>query len=136
MDRPQYIGNNVMATVMIVDDSSVMRKAVSNIITKHTGHTVVGEAVNGEDAVKKYEVLKPDIVTMDITMPVMDGITAVYHIIKKYPDANIIMLSSEGQRKNVLSAIRNGAKNFLLKPLRPSKIRDAIDHIVDNTFFA
>lgn len=122
-----------MATVMIVDDSAVMRKVVANIINKHTEHTVIGEAVNGEDAIQKYTALKPDVVTMDITMPVMDGISAVYHIIQSHPDANIIMLSSEGQRKNVMSAIKSGAKNFLLKPLRASKVRDAIDYLVKDT---
>lgn len=114
-----------MARIMIVDDSMFMRVTLKNILTKE-GHEIVGEAENGEDAVARYAELKPDIVTMDITMPKMDGIAAVREIIGQDPNARIIMCTAMGQKNMVLEAIQAGAKDFVVKPFQPERVVEGI----------
>jgi len=114
-----------MKTMLIVDDSSIMRRILKNIVTKN-GYEVVGEAVDGKDAVKKYKDLKPDIVTMDFIMDEMDGLEALSRIIGINPDANVVMVSSMGQELIVRDAIILGAKNFLLKPFDEKQIMEAL----------
>lgn len=106
-----------MKKVMIVDDTMFMRTSLRMILERN-GYEVVGEAENGKIAVTKYSELKPDIVTMDITMPEMDGITAVKEIIALDKNAKICMISSLGQEKIVVEAINAGAKNFVIKPFK------------------
>ncbi|HPQ37135.1 MAG TPA: response regulator, partial [Synergistaceae bacterium] len=93
------------------------------------GYTVVGEAANGAEAVEKYEKLQPDIVTMDITMPGVTGVEAVQRIVKKDPEARIIMVSAMGQQSMVVEAIRAGAKDFIVKPFNAERIVDAFRKI-------
>ncbi|MFA9558179.1 response regulator [Evansella sp. AB-rgal1] len=112
--------------ILVTDDAKFMRMQLKDILTK-IGHEVVGEAENGEDAIHKYNELKPDIVTMDITMPERDGISALKEIKKSHPDANIIMCSAMGQQGMVLEAIQNGAKDFIVKPFNATRIKEAID---------
>lgn len=114
-----------MARIMIVDDAMFMRVTLKNILTKE-GHEIVGEAENGEDAVARYAELKPDIVTMDITMPKMDGIAAVREIIGQDPNARIIMCTAMGQKNMVLEAIQAGAKDFVVKPFQPERVVEGI----------
>lgn len=114
-----------MATILIVDDSTVMRKKIRAMLTQ-AGHTVVGEADTGQHAIHEYAKLQPEIVTMDITMPNMDGIEAVRKIIESSPNAQIIMLSGEGQKGMVLEAIKNGAKNYIIKPIDERKFLQVI----------
>lgn len=118
-----------MARILIVDDSSIARRNLSNILTD-AGHTVVAEAPNGELAFKEYERHQPDIVTMDISMPMLDGIGAVKKIIKKYPDANIVMISALDQKHMVLSAIQCGAKHYIIKPFTAAKVLSVIDEVL------
>jgi DNA-binding NarL/FixJ family response regulator len=118
-----------MARILIVDDSSIARRNLSNIFTD-AGHTVVAEAPNGELAFKEYERHEPDIVTMDISMPMLDGIGAVKKIIKKYPDANIVMISALDQKHMVLSAIQCGAKHYIIKPFTAAKVLSVIDEVL------
>jgi two-component system, chemotaxis family, chemotaxis protein CheY len=118
-----------MANILIVDDAAFMRMMLKNIITE-LGHTVVGEGANGQQAVNLYQELKPDLVTMDITMPEMDGIAAVKEIRSKNPDAKIIMCSAMGQQALVLEAIQSGAKDFIVKPFEKDRIRDAITRVL------
>ncbi|MFZ2958690.1 MAG: response regulator [Candidatus Ozemobacteraceae bacterium] len=115
--------------VMVVDDSMVMRVMLKQLLTKN-GYEVVAEAVNGADAVAKYPLSKPDLVTMDITMPDMDGITAVKEIIKLDPNAKIIMCSAMGTMDKVKAAILAGAKNFLVKPLQPEKVLTTVQLVL------
>jgi len=118
-----------MATkVLVVDDAAFMRMMLSKILTEN-GYTVVGEAANGAEAVEKYEKLQPDIVTMDITMPGVTGVEAVQRIVKKDPEARIIMVSAMGQQSMVVEAIRAGAKDFIVKPFNAERIVDAFRKI-------
>ncbi|AIG27604.1 response regulator [Brevibacillus sp. 7WMA2] len=111
--------------VLIVDDAAFMRMMVKEILTKN-GFTVVGEASDGAQAVEKYKELGPDLVTMDITMPEMDGITALKEIRKLDPNARVIMCSAMGQQSMVIDAIQAGAKDFIVKPFQADRVIEAI----------
>jgi len=118
-----------MAKIMIVDDSSMMRRNLKKIISE-AGHEVVAEVSNGSDACTTYEEYMPDLVTMDITMPYLDGIEAVKTIKEVFPDANIIMISAHGQEDKIYKAIKAGAKGYIVKPIRPSKVAQVIDQVL------
>ncbi|NQX58673.1 response regulator [Paenibacillus qinlingensis] len=115
----------MMAKILIVDDAAFMRMMLKDILTKG-GHEVVGEAENGRVAIQKYQELKPDIVTMDITMPEMEGVEAVKEIRKKDANAKIVMCSAMGQQGMVVQAIQAGAKDFIVKPFQGDRVLDAI----------
>jgi two-component system, chemotaxis family, chemotaxis protein CheY len=115
--------------VLIVDDAVVMRMMIKGILSKN-GYDVVGEAQNGAEAVEKYDALAPDLVTMDMVMPEMDGITAVKQIVASHPDARIIMCTSMGQQALVVEAIQAGAKSFITKPFQPPKILETIQKVL------
>ncbi|MFC0213596.1 response regulator [Paenibacillus chartarius] len=114
-----------MAKAMIVDDAPFMRLVVKNIMLE-LGLEVVGEASTGEEAAKLYPIVKPDIVTMDITMPDMNGIEAVQQIMKLDPAAKIIMCSAIGQHRMVLDAIHAGAKDFVVKPIEKKRFIESV----------
>ncbi|NLB17493.1 MAG: response regulator [Syntrophomonadaceae bacterium] len=111
--------------VLIVDDAAFMRMMIKDILTKN-GYAVVGEAENGLNAVEKYAEYMPDLVTMDITMPEMDGISAVKEIKKNDPNARIIMCSAMGQQAMVIDAIQAGARDFIVKPFQPDRVLEAV----------
>ncbi|KGX93162.1 chemotaxis protein CheY [Pontibacillus halophilus JSM 076056 = DSM 19796] len=111
--------------ILIVDDAAFMRMMVKDILTKN-GFEVVGEAQDGAQAVEKYKELTPDLVTMDITMPEMDGIAALKEIKAMNPDAKIIMCSAMGQQAMVIDAIQAGAKDFIVKPFQADRVIEAI----------
>ncbi|WP_418790232.1 response regulator [Phosphitispora sp. TUW77] len=113
------------ARILIVDDAAFMRMMIKDILTKK-GYQIVGEAENGSVAVEKYKQLKPDLTTMDITMPEMDGITAVKEIREFDSNANIIMCSAMGQQAMVIDAIQAGAKDFIVKPFQPDRVLEAV----------
>jgi len=106
-----------MKKVLIVDDAALMRCAIKNML-QNNGFDVVGEAEDGMEGVKKYKELMPDIVTMDITMPVMTGIEALQTILKFDPAAKVVMISAMGQESFVKEAVMNGAKSFIVKPFK------------------
>jgi two-component system chemotaxis response regulator CheY len=112
--------------VLIVDDTKFMRNILASILKKKD-LDVVGEAVNGREAVEKYKQLKPDLVTMDIIMPEVDGIQAVKEIMKIDPKARILMCSAMGQQALVIEAIQAGAKDFVIKPFQPTRVMEAVD---------
>ncbi|GAA0317288.1 chemotaxis protein CheY [Bacillus carboniphilus] len=116
-----------MATIMISDDAMFMRMQLKDILTK-LGHDVVGEAENGLEAIEKYRELKPDLVTMDITMPETNGVEAVKGIKEVNPNATIIMCSAMGQKDMVVDAIKAGAKDFVVKPFDPKRIQEAVEN--------
>ncbi|SHG57941.1 two-component system, chemotaxis family, response regulator CheY [Thermosyntropha lipolytica DSM 11003] len=116
--------------ILIVDDAAFMRMMIKDILTKN-GYEVVGEAENGQVAVEKYQELKPDLVTMDITMPEMDGITAVKAIKAIDPNARIIMCSAMGQQSMVIDAIQAGARDFIVKPFQPERVLEAVSKAID-----
>ena len=111
--------------VLIVDDAAFMRMMIKDILSKN-GFEVVGEGANGLQAVEKYKELKPDLTTMDITMPEMDGISAVKEIKKFDPQAKIIMCSAMGQQAMVIESIQSGARDFIVKPFQPDRVLEAI----------
>ncbi len=115
--------------VLIVDDAIVMRMMIKGILSKN-GFEVVGEAQNGAEAVEKYKALAPDLVTMDMVMPEMDGISAVRRIIADDPQAKIIMCTSMGQQALVVEAIEAGAKSFITKPFAPPKMLEIIAKVL------
>ncbi|NMB02625.1 MAG: response regulator [Firmicutes bacterium] len=115
-------------TVLITDDTAFMRMTLKNVIEKN-GYTVVGEAADGEQAVALYKELKPDMVTMDITMPKMDGITAIKEIMKVDPQAKIIVCSAMGQKPMVIEALSAGAKDFLVKPFDAERVVESLRKI-------
>lgn len=111
--------------ILIVDDAAFMRMMIKDILTKN-GYEVVGEAQDGSVAVEKYKELRPDLVTMDITMPEMDGISALKEIKKFDPNAKVIMCSAMGQQAMVIDAIQAGAKDFIVKPFQADRVIEAI----------
>ncbi|MED4531292.1 response regulator [Metabacillus fastidiosus] len=118
-----------MARILIVDDAKFMRMTLSNILNKGS-YEVVGEAQNGMEAVEMYRELKPDLVTMDVTMPEKNGVEALKEIKEEFPDAKIIMCSAIGQQKMVVEAIEAGAKDFIVKPFDESRVIEAITRVL------
>ncbi|MED4603204.1 response regulator [Paenibacillus validus] len=118
-----------MANIMIVDDAAFMRMMLKQMITEF-GHQVVAEAQNGIEAIAAYEKFRPDLVTMDITMPDMDGIEAVKNIKSIDAGAKIIMCSAMGQQGMVLQAIQAGARDFIVKPFQKDRVGEAISKIL------
>lgn len=112
--------------VLVVDDSLITVKKLSSMLTA-LGHKVVRTAATGVEALAAYEAYKPDLVTMDITMPDMDGIEATQRIRARFPEALIIMVTSHGQEKMVLDALKAGAKGYVLKPFKEDKLREVIE---------
>lgn len=118
-----------MKKVLIVDDAAFMRMMIKDILEKN-GFEVVGEASNGIEAVNLYKKERPDVVTMDITMPDMDGIEAVKEIRAFDESAKIIMCSAMGQQSMVMDAIKSGAKDFIVKPFQADRVLEAIRKVV------
>ena len=114
-----------MARVLVVDDAAFMRKVVSDALSRG-GHEVVGEAADGAEAVVRYQELQPELTTLDITMPDMDGLAALREIIAIDPRARIIMCSALGQESKVLEANKAGAKDFVVKPFKADRVLDAV----------
>ncbi len=115
-------------TVLVVDDSKTSRKMLSDVLTR-MGLEVIGEAVNGEDGFLKYKELRPDIVTMDITMPVMNGLESLLLIKHEDENAKVVMITAAGQKNNLMQAVKAGAEEFLTKPLEEDEIRRVIGEI-------
>jgi two-component system chemotaxis response regulator CheY len=111
--------------ILIVDDAAFMRMMIRDILTK-SGYEVVGEAQDGAQAIEKFKELHPDLITMDITMPEMDGITALKEIRKLDSNARVIMCSAMGQQSMVIDAIQAGAKDFIVKPFQADRVIEAI----------
>lgn len=117
-----------MKRALIVDDGAFMRLLIKGMLTKN-GYEVVGEAEDGLIGVEKYKQLAPDFVTMDITMPNMDGLEALKQIISIDSGANVVMISAMGQEANIRAAIINGAKGFVVKPFDESTFLSVIESI-------
>jgi len=114
-----------MARILVVDDAAFMRKMVTDALTKG-GHEVIGEAGNGTEAVEQFQSLKPDLTTLDITMPEKDGLSALKDIMAMDPSAKVIMCSALGQESKVLESIKLGAKDFVVKPFQADRVLDAV----------
>lgn len=116
--------------VLIVDDAVFMRTVLKKMLTEEN-YEVVGEASNGHEAIKKAQELQPDVVTLDITMPEMDGVTALPEILKASPNSKVIMCSAMGQQPMVVDAIKNGAKDFIVKPFQKARVVQAIENVMN-----
>lgn len=118
-----------MAKILICDDSAFMRMMLRKVLVDK-GHEVVGEAGDGLQAVQMYRQLSPDLTTMDITMPKMDGIEAVRHIHEENPLARIIMVTAIGQRSVITDALMAGASDFIVKPFEPAQVSETIEKVL------
>jgi two-component system chemotaxis response regulator CheY len=116
--------------ILIADDLQFIKLVLRDLVEK-AGFRVVGEASNGEEAVELFQEKRPDVVLMDITMPKMDGLTALKKILKIDPGANIIMCSALGQQTLIVQALQMGAKDFVVKPFRPDRVINSIKKILD-----
>ena len=117
-----------MNTIMIVDDSKTSRSMLKNILVEH-GYKIVAEAENGQEGYEKYCEFKPDFVTLDITMPIMDGIETLVKIKEFDPDAVVIMVTAAGQKQKMLEAIKLGAAEFVTKPFETGQIISILESI-------
>lgn len=111
--------------VLVVDDAAFMRMMLKDILIKN-GYEIAGEAANGQQGYEKYMELKPDIVTLDITMPDVDGLKCIKMIRGADPKAQVIMCSAMGQQAMVIEAIQSGARDFIVKPFQPDRVLDAL----------
>ena len=116
--------------ILIADDLQFIKLVLRDLLEK-AGFRVVGEASNGEEAVELFQDKRPDVVLMDITMPKMDGLTALKKILKTDPGANIIMCSALGQQTLVVQALQMGAKDFIVKPFQPERVINSIKKTLD-----
>jgi two-component system chemotaxis response regulator CheY len=112
--------------VLIVDDANFMRTIVKDTLTPY-GFEICGEAVNGNEAVLKYRELKPDLVTMDITMKEKDGLEAAREILQEDPQARIVMVTALGQEKMLMDSLALGVKDFVVKPFEMQRIVSAVE---------
>ncbi|MGL4800535.1 MAG: response regulator [Cellulosilyticaceae bacterium] len=115
-------------TFLVVDDAAFMRTVLKKMLTE-AGYEVLGEAGNGMEAIQLAEQLKPDMMTLDITMPEMDGLQAIEGILRVSPDTQIIMCSAMGQQSKVVEAIKKGAKDFIVKPFEKTRVLQAISKV-------
>lgn len=135
MDKtPLIIGRSLlmstkMANILVVDDSLFIRKMIGDMI-QEAGHTVIGEATDGNEAMMQYLNLKPDLVIMDITMPYMTGIEGLKMIKKMDPKAKVIMCSAMGQKSMIIEAIQLGASDYVIKPIKKSRLISTINHVL------
>ena len=118
-----------MASVLIVDDSRTSRKILRNLFIEE-GYEIAGEAGDGEVAIRMYEELKPDIVSMDITMPIMNGIDSLKKIMEIDPKAKVIMVTSAGQQTKMTEAVKYGAKDFITKPFENETVAYVFNKIL------
>lgn len=112
--------------ILIVDDAAFMRMMIKDILTKD-GYEIVGEAENGNMAVEMYKTFQPDVVTMDITMPELDGLGALKKIRELDGEARVIMCTAMGQQTMVIDAIKSGAKDFIVKPFQREQVIAAVE---------
>lgn len=120
-----------MATVLMVDDSRTSRKILKSVLERGN-FEVIGEAGNGEEGYLKYKELRPDIVTMDITMPVMDGIESLSLIKKENVAAKVVMITAAGQKEKMVEALKRGAEEFIIKPFDEAEVLDTLNRVMNS----
>ena len=119
-----------MSGILIVDDSKTSRKLLRELL-EDNGFTIIGEAENGEEGYQMYKSLKPDLVTMDITMPRMDGIECLSLIRHADENAKVIMITAAGQREKMVEALKRGAEDFLTKPFDANRVLETVKEVLD-----
>lgn len=120
-----------MARILLIDDSKTSRKILRGIL-EQAGHEIVGEAVNGKEGIQKYIELKPDITTMDITMPVLDGLGSLKEIISFDAKAKVVMVTAAAQKNKMVDAVKIGASEFIAKPFNVSQIVTIITKVLNS----
>jgi len=123
--------DNQPVRYLVVDDSVFARKNIIKMVQLFGGE-IAGEAGDGLTAIAEYNRTKPDIVLMDITMPQMEGIEAVERIVRQYPEARIVMVSSVGYQENILAALQKGAKHFVQKPVKPEVLYEILRYVLSD----
>ncbi len=118
-----------MGKILIVDDSRTSRRILKSIL-ENAGHEVIGEATNGEEGYQKYCDLKPDLVTLDVTMPVLDGIGALKKIKGDYPQSKVVMVTAAGQKTKLVEAVQAGADEFIPKPFEPEQLEQIVERVL------
>lgn len=118
-----------MAKILIIDDSKMSRRMLRSVL-EGIGHEIVGEAGNGEEGLALYKELSPEVVTMDITMPEMDGIKCLKEIMQADPEAKVLMVTAAGQASKLMEALKSGAKDFICKPYEPEQIINAVKEVL------
>src|ERR1700680_4057971 len=129
--KPLTGGDQPKIRFLVVDDSVFARKNICKMVEAFGGE-IAGEAGDGVAAISQYNDTRPDIVLMDITMPKMEGIEAVEHIVRDHPDARIVMVSSVGYQDNILSALQKGARHFVQKPVKPEALYEIIRYVLND----
>src|ERR1700732_2544487 len=129
--NPLTCGDQPKIRFLVVDDSVFARKNTCKMVEAFGGENA-GEAGDGIAAIAKYNDTRPDIVLMDITMPKMEGIEAVEHIVRDHPEARIVMVSSVGYQDNILSALQKGARHFVQKPVKPEALYEIIRYVLND----
>ncbi len=119
-----------MANFLIVDDSRTSRKILKGIL-EHAGHTVLGEATNGQEGYDKYVELQPDVVTMDITMPILDGIGGLKKIKEAFPESKVVMVTAAGQKNKMIEAVESGADEFIPKPFDADQLIATLTKVIE-----
>jgi two-component system chemotaxis response regulator CheY len=114
-----------LAKILIADDAQFMRMLIGRIL-RENGHNIVGEARNGEEVVELYAKLRPDLVTMDVVMPKMNGLEAIRKIISFDANARIVVVTALGQEAIAFEAVKAGAKNFVVKPFKQEEVLNAV----------
>ena len=115
--------------ILVTDDALFMRVSLKRILETN-GYADVIEATNGQEAVDGYDAHHPDLVLMDITMPIMDGIAATHAIKSKHQDARVIICSAMGQKNMIMEAIQAGAKDFIVKPFQPDRVLESVKKFI------
>ncbi|MBR6222894.1 MAG: response regulator [Lachnospiraceae bacterium] len=118
-----------MGNILIVDDSRTSRRILKSVL-ENQGHQVVGEAKNGEEGYQMFKELKPDIVTLDVTMPVLDGIGALKKIKGEFPEAKCVMVTAAGQKTKLVEAVQAGADEFIPKPFDTDNLGQLIKDVL------
>ena len=121
-------------TFLLADDATFIRKILRDMIEQNEDFTVIGEAGDGKEAVEKATVLQPDVMTMDITMPEMDGFEALPLIISKSPRTKVIVVSAIANQEQILKALRRGAVDFIMKPFDKNRVYEVINKILDDDY--
>jgi len=129
--KPLTCGDKPKVRFLVVDDSVFARKNLCKMVQAFGGE-IAGEAGDGIAAIAEYTNTHPDIVLMDITMPKMEGIEAVEHIVRDHPEARIVMVSSVGYQDNILSALQKGARHFVQKPVKPEALYEIIRYVLND----
>ena len=117
-----------MAKILMVDDSRTSRKLLRSIL-EQGGHEIIGEATNGQEGVQMFQSLKPELVTMDITMPILDGVEALKMIKALDKTSKVVMVTAAGQKNKVMECIKAGADEFITKPFEAKEITTAVDRV-------